>query len=472
MWKNMKSNVKIHRPKGFDKNSRNMDSVNLHLITWNVATRFPEAGLNLGSLLQNSSPDLVLFGLQEVKSQPQNILADALLEGEDPWTSSLRSSLAPLGYVKVKTIRLLGTVVSLFSLVKHIPHIRGLETQFTRLGLGGYWGNKGCVSVRWSMYGVSIVVLCSHLAAHSHMNHERIASYNTILGSHKYSHKQTELILYHDYVFWMGDLNFRLESEADKNNYLPEAETIIKSVARMEYSKLLAMDQLVTARSNGEAFGELRETLPSFPPSYKFRIGTSEYDTKRAPAWTDRILFKANEANYDMYELSVRQHGYTALQEFTQSDHKPVISNLTVTVFSPSIATDLLLPVFNPIVRFVDAGPYFAGEDLLLIYTVTIDERRFLSTWDWIGLYREDCSNLEDYVTYTWASTKMVRDGAYEVMFGEAVTLRPGNFRFVYFSSGGRDIYAYSDVVTIRSGTMPQRSISDAFEATEDTHIH
>ena len=156
MLKKMKSTVKIHRPKGFDKKSQNMDSLkyviaffsimdvafmlfSLHLITWNVATRFPEAGLNLRSLLQNSSPDLVLFGLQEVKSQPQNILADALLEGEDPWTSSLRSSLAPLGYLKVKTIRLLGTVVSLFSLVRHIPHIRGLETQFTRLGLGGYW---------------------------------------------------------------------------------------------------------------------------------------------------------------------------------------------------------------------------------------------------------------------------------------------------------------------------------------------
>ena len=27
MWKKMKSTVKIHRPKGFDKNSRNMDSV-------------------------------------------------------------------------------------------------------------------------------------------------------------------------------------------------------------------------------------------------------------------------------------------------------------------------------------------------------------------------------------------------------------------------------------------------------------
>ena len=46
----------------------------------------------------------------------------------------------------------------------------GLETQFTRLGMGGYWGNKGCVSVRWSVYGVSVCVLNCHLAAHAHMN--------------------------------------------------------------------------------------------------------------------------------------------------------------------------------------------------------------------------------------------------------------------------------------------------------------
>ena len=37
------------------------------------------------------------------------------------------------------------------------------------------------MSVRWSLYGVSMVVVCSHLAAHGHMNHERIASYNNIL---------------------------------------------------------------------------------------------------------------------------------------------------------------------------------------------------------------------------------------------------------------------------------------------------
>ena len=52
------------------------------------------------------------------------------------------------------------------------------------------------------------------------------------------------------------------------------------------------------------------------------RIGTSDYDGKRLPAWTDRVLFKANVANYDSYKLSLRQHSYNAHQHFMQSDHK------------------------------------------------------------------------------------------------------------------------------------------------------
>ena len=69
----------------------------VHLVTWNVATQFPDADLNLCSVLNNSRPDILLFGLQEVKSQPQNILADNFLAGEDPWTSSMRQSVASQG---------------------------------------------------------------------------------------------------------------------------------------------------------------------------------------------------------------------------------------------------------------------------------------------------------------------------------------------------------------------------------------
>ena len=52
------------------------------------------------------------------------------------------------------------------------------------------------------------------------------------------------------------------------------------------------------------------------------RIGTSDYDGKRLPAWTDRVLFKANVANYDSYKLNLRQHSYNVHQHFMQSDHK------------------------------------------------------------------------------------------------------------------------------------------------------
>ena len=79
-----------------------MDSVSVQLVTWNVATMFPEPDLCLRSLLGSSdgssSPDIVLLGLQEVKSQPQNMLADNLLAGEDPWTACFSQSLA--GYTR------------------------------------------------------------------------------------------------------------------------------------------------------------------------------------------------------------------------------------------------------------------------------------------------------------------------------------------------------------------------------------
>jgi len=36
------------------------------------------------------------------------------------------------------------------------------------------------------------------------------------------------------------------------------------------------------------------------------------------------------------------------------------------------------------------------------------------------------------------------------VIFGETVNLSPGQFRLVYFSSGGRDILGISDVISVR----------------------
>ena len=47
------------------------------MVTWNVATMFPGEDANLASLLgdHKGKPDILMLALQEVKSQPQNLLA-------------------------------------------------------------------------------------------------------------------------------------------------------------------------------------------------------------------------------------------------------------------------------------------------------------------------------------------------------------------------------------------------------------
>ena len=79
------------------------------------------------------------------------------------WGSCSASSASPSMW-RTSEVRM--SLSELSSIISYL----GLETQFTRLGIGGYWGNKGCVSVRWSVYGVSVCVLNCHLAAHAHMN--------------------------------------------------------------------------------------------------------------------------------------------------------------------------------------------------------------------------------------------------------------------------------------------------------------
>ena len=38
--------------------------------------------------------------------------------------------------------------------------------------------------------------------------------------------------------------------------------------------QLLAVDQLTAVRKSGDAFSELEETLPTFPPTFKYKVGS------------------------------------------------------------------------------------------------------------------------------------------------------------------------------------------------------
>ena len=82
------------------------------------------------------------------------------------------------------------------------------------------------------------------------------------------------------YVFWIGDLNFRTDHPTGGS---PTSEEIVATLQRVEkdkYAGLLKHDQLLAVMESGEAFSEFKEAEIRFPPTYKFLMGTDDYDVK------------------------------------------------------------------------------------------------------------------------------------------------------------------------------------------------
>ncbi|KAF9169949.1 hypothetical protein BGX21_003784 [Mortierella sp. AD011] len=119
-----------------------------------------------------------------------------------------------------------------------------------------------------------------------------------------------------DYIFWAGDLNYRLDlsqsdgsvdgSSSNKKKKSKHAEDmlsqstmpdltageIVHSIKQGQLRQLYSHDQLSAQRKTMNVFKGFREAPLAFPPTYKFQMGTDEYDiSKRVPAWTDRVLW-------------------------------------------------------------------------------------------------------------------------------------------------------------------------------------
>lgn len=189
--------------------------------------------------------------------------------------------------------------------------------------------------IRMNLYGCSVCVVNSHLAAHDHMLEERISDYQRIKDATKFSVKVSQSIYEHDYVFWFGDLNFRLYSGEESENYSPEE---IRDMIKKELlGDLMKNDQLSTCMCEGRAFSELVERLPQFPPTFKFVPETSNYDMKRRPAWCDRILYKAKNKILKNCSLQLEQVSYKSHPNYRISDHKPVSSEFKIKVSQSTI---------------------------------------------------------------------------------------------------------------------------------------
>ncbi|NXF26956.1 PI5PA phosphatase, partial [Rhodinocichla rosea] len=413
------------------------------VVTWNVGTAMPPNDvtsllhLNTG---ETNDVDMIAIGLQEVNSKINKRLKDALFT--DQWSELFMDVLSPFHFILVSTVRMQGVILLVFAKYYHLPFLQDIQTDCTRTGLGGYWGNKGGVSVRLSIFGHMVCFLNCHLPAHLEKAEQRKEDFATILHMQQFEGPVANGILDHDLVFWFGDLNFRIESL--------DICFVKCAIDSNVLSQLWEKDQLNIAKSTWPVLRGFQEGPLNFPPTFKFDVGTNKYDSsakKRKPAWTDRILWKIKPPSKGLGTgghrpsqgvLSVSQLCYCSHMEYTVSDHKPVAA-----IFAVQFASK----VDKPLVEIYVADEWSRPEQAVVRYKMAVGFHR--SSWDWIGLYRVGFRHPKDYVSYVWARSddgercleKQLCVSGLQVMFSEEA-LPKGNGEYIlgYYSNTSSSI--------------------------------
>ena len=384
----------------------------IRITSWNVAGKDPMNGTMLDYLFDDSrrpinlKPDIQIVGFQEA---PQYLFSD-------PWTSTLSTTLRRRGYILFKRHKLSGILLYIFVLREIMLRARDFETESVKTGFGGLLGNKGGVSLRFSLNGNSFCATNSHLAAHQENLAQRIQDYHSILDGTKFTiDPNTASVTTHDYSFWFGDLNFRFD-DIEKHevlNIITKARTAANDSAKVEaISTLYNNDQLSRVKKKKVAFAEYDENPPKFMPTYKFQIGNQDfYDSEhRTPAWTDRVLFRYHKDSRRMMEANLKprieQLFYDAIPETILSDHKPIVSMFKVVTFDPSKYNPSHIPY--EVIQFQPVTDWKSGVDGRLWYRISNElfyqRPKILSSWDRLALYKADYASLEEYQTIVFAN--------------------------------------------------------------------
>ncbi|NXM70028.1 PI5PA phosphatase, partial [Serilophus lunatus] len=446
------------------------------VVTWNVGTAMPPSDvtsllhLNTG---ETNDVDMIAIGLQEVNSKINKRLKDALFT--DQWSELFMDVLSPFHFILVSTVRMQGVILLVFAKYYHLPFLQDIQTDCTRTGLGGYWGNKGGVSVRLSIFGHMVCFLNCHLPAHLEKAEQRKEDFATILHMQQFEGRVANGILDHDLVFWFGDLNFRIESlDICFVKYAIDSNVL---------SQLWEKDQLNIAKSTWPVLRGFQEGPLNFPPTFKFDVGTNKYDSsakKRKPAWTDRILWKikspstglgAGRSRPSQGILSVSQLCYCSHMEYTVSDHKPVAAIFAVQFTSK---------VDKPPVEIYVADEWNRPEQAVVRYKMAVGFHR--SSWDWIGLYRVGFRHPKDYVSYIWARSDdgercLEKQLCVQVTFSEE-TLPKGNGEYIlgYYSNNSSSIAGVTEPFQIslprsEEGSSPTDSSGSSSEEDDSTLV-
>lgn len=274
-------------------------------------------------------PDLIVIGTQESCSE------------RFEWEVILQETLGPSHVMLHSTS--LGTLhLAVFIRRDLIWFCSIPEDDCLSVRPGIAFRTKGAVAISFCLFGTTMLFVTSHLTAHQQKVKERVSDVKRIIHAidlPKNLHirsKNKDVTQNFDAVFWCGDLNFRLGEPREK--LLKWIETTQFPLPSHLPHGYMHTDQLKSVLANGAAFKDFKEANITFPPTYKYDPGTQKFDTsskQRAPAYTDRILYKyksnpfslRRESNLTSFlhnPATVECIAYDSVPSIVSSDHKPV----------------------------------------------------------------------------------------------------------------------------------------------------
>nr|XP_006007959.1 PREDICTED: synaptojanin-2 [Latimeria chalumnae] len=288
--------------------------------------------------------DIFAVGFEEMVELNAGNIVNASSTNRKTWEKQLQKALSRTHrYILLASGQLVGVCLYVFVRPLHVPFIRDVAVDTVKTGMGGKTGNKGAVAVRFQLHSTSLCFVCSHLTAGQSQVKERNEDYKEI--TQKLSFSGGRNVFSHDYVFWCGDFNYRIELSY---------EEVFHYIKRQDWKSLLAFDQLQQQRDSGKIFRDFHEGTINFGPTYKYDVGSDAYDTSekcRTPAWTDRVLWWKKKLPFDKaagdidllagdFETIAKvKHTWTpgallyyGRAELQVSDHRPVLSILEVEV--------------------------------------------------------------------------------------------------------------------------------------------
>lgn len=344
-----------------------MQDIKIKCFTWNVGNAEPSPG-DLATWLPEpgaEESDVVAVGTQEnsfsTKGGSHSATTTTGADGDDEaegekaklpenakqsqrekdaklWDSMVADRLGP-SFTVVKHIVLWEMRLTVYAkktytkgLNKCISHIEAASSATG--GPGGVFGNKGGLVIKFDFGPTSLAFISCHLAAHAPKLAQRNKNCQEILAetARSIGCPLVDAASQYDHVFWMGDLNYRVDLNAGKPSPIYPDEVahhkaVLELIEKKAYDQLLAADQLNMCKAAGEAFAGFREGTMTFAPTFKVmrKVGT-EYKDQRIPSYCDRVLWKSMPPLEDF----LQQTSLISLPEVSTSDHKPVVATFAV----------------------------------------------------------------------------------------------------------------------------------------------